>query len=284
MIEEKANNEYSKLTLDDRVQGIVNNLQFRKKFLEEFSKYPDLKVEVTFDSKVVLSREGVYPEATNGIYKGVKDYNKIVFSLEQAWGDEYLTVLHDSAMICVMPSEPTFDIGSCSKQIEVYDDNGRVAVGNVYTSETPIKNLSSASVLLSGIPSLSVQSVLNHAAFIPEDGGRMKNYQISSAARLKEMPGVVVQESKKYEIKGNVTSVENELGYYSVETEYPNEMRFASKFAFSRSKSSSNGVQEDMPMQVLMNKDGRDLTLEEAMQYVQFNYEQNISEGRYKSL
>ena len=189
MSEEQINLEYQKLTMVEGIRHIIEHNQFREAFLRALRQYNDARVEVTQDNKIRISREGNYPDATNGIFKGVRDCDRISFSLEEIFGEVRLVVAKNSASIHVIPDNPTQDVGSCSKSLEIYDDYSKVAKSDVMFFENPVKNIHPAA-LLTFKPDLSPNYAIN--SMVDEFGFKAakRGYIASAQARIPGFPGV----------------------------------------------------------------------------------------------
>ncbi len=125
--------EYTKLLENESIdRELLEHPQFYESFLREYEnaslgeKYP-VEIKVSNNS-IALLRRGNYPDATNGIFYGVKDINCYKFSLERKRDKVYLRIEHDSSTVHTFPQKG--DNISNSREVQIYEDN--VLLGRAY--------------------------------------------------------------------------------------------------------------------------------------------------------
>ena len=225
MSEEQIKTEYERLLANESVQQVVSHGQFYDNFWGLLTNihgdyYKNAKIEVIPGNKIRISREGFYPEAINGIYKGVGNYDNIIISIEQINGESHLVFSSESAEIMRNPQDLQYDFGYCSRRVQIFNDLMKVAEGNISSSSNIMKNTSPQSQLYF-IPELSLISVAN-GALAPIDYNRYTRYTYDVYNRLNYMPGVCHRTQQIYD--RNVGRKNYEC-YYSIGRECPSGMR-----------------------------------------------------------
>ena len=82
-------------------------------------KYP-VEIRVSNNS-IALLRRGNYPDATNGIFYGVKDINCYKLGLERKRDKVYLRIEHDSSTVHTFPQKG--DTIANSRDVQIFEDN-----------------------------------------------------------------------------------------------------------------------------------------------------------------
>lgn len=118
--------EYAKLLESEKVnKALIEHPQFYRSFIREYEnatldgKYP-VDINIGTDS-ITMSRRGNYPDATNGIYYGVKDINSYKFSLETLHDRVFLRIEHDNSTVYTFPQKG--DSLSTSRDVQIFEDN-----------------------------------------------------------------------------------------------------------------------------------------------------------------
>lgn len=125
--------EYAKLLENNTIEReLIEHPQFYNSFMREYEnaslgeKYP-VEIRVSNNS-IALLRRGNYPDATNGIFYGVKDINCYKLGLERKRDKVYLRIEHDSSTVHTFPQKG--DTIANSRDVQIFEDN--VLLGRAY--------------------------------------------------------------------------------------------------------------------------------------------------------
>lgn len=108
------------------------------------------------DDSIVILREGNYPEATDGIYKGIKVASRCTIKLESDGGMEYLSVKTENVSITDYPNNHKSSVFYLAS-VTAYDENGLECARGEYRTNREVQGFKFAPMYM--IDSIFVGSV-----------------------------------------------------------------------------------------------------------------------------
>jgi len=176
---------------------LFNHPSFRYAFISAFVQVIGLvdNVEIIMeDGALILRTKNDYPNATNGIFKGVKDAKKCVLKLENIFEQQYLMFKFEDSSICCFP-ENQFDNLSYHTGVTAYKGGYEVGFANFLSSENvmkhdiPERQIYDKNSLGTGNknhPELGIRDALSDGMFIIPSGAKDFEWTASSGCRLSD--------------------------------------------------------------------------------------------------